>query len=650
MDASVSGAIVGGSLFGDLGTMSSDKDTAGKGPSKGPADLSQPKKPSAVIDLKATEIPIKDGKPQAAGATSGSPAAGAPAAGSGSGSGKPTSTASAAGQAGAAKPAMPQSAGPASAGSAASPAGAAKPPAGGATAGGPGATKSQAGAPAAGSTASAQTDKGKPAGASAGKPDVKPDKPAAGAAAPAMASAKPAGRSTFVSMLTHATAGIVGGLIVLLAADSIGPQIGLPPTEAMQQGRALQSRLAEVEAKMSAQRSAPSGDPGMAQKLDAAERKLAALEAASADLTALRDRQAKLAAETQALAAKVGADAGSDAASANAAARLARLEEALALLSSAAGTDPQKGRIPQLATLTGKVTDLETALTTGLAGVRKSVTQEIDARLGTLTETAEAARSGVTRVDRDIGQVKADVNGVGKRLDETVQALRTDLSSTLAGVTRAEDLSKALAPVTAKIAALETSMQGVVKSETDRRADAGRVVLSLELGNLKRVVDRGAPYAKELEVVRRLGGDKLDLSALEPAKTTGLATTAELARDFRGLAHAIIEADRVPTDGSVVDRLAAGAKSIFRVRKTDVSADDKSSEATVARMDLALKSGQLQVVLDEAKTLSPQAVAPARAWLEKVALRQQIDRAIADVDDRLKASLASAAPAEKGVQ
>ena len=87
-------------------------------------------------------------------------------------------------------------------------------------------------------------------------------------------------------------------------------------------------------------------------------------------------------------------------------ARVAKLEEQLNDMSTAAAKDPQSGRLPQLAALTGKVVDLESTINTQLDALRKSVTQEVDSRLATTNETSEAAKSGTVRIDRDLAALK----------------------------------------------------------------------------------------------------------------------------------------------------------------------------------------------------------------------------------------------------
>jgi hypothetical protein len=200
-----------------------------------------------------------------------------------------------------------------------------------------------------------------------------------------------------------------------------------------------------------------------------------------------------------------------------------------------------------------------------------------------------------------------------------------------------------VSPVSSRLAALEQNLAGVVKNDEDRRVNAERIVLSLELANLKRVIESGQSYASELDAVRKVAGGRVDLGVLERFKEEGVPTDADLSREFRPVMNAVIDADTEPVDGSVVDRLIAGAKSVVRVRRVSHEPDDKSAEAVVARMDAALKEGQLGGVIELARTVPQRASAPLQDWLAKVEARYAVSRAIDTINDELKASLGGAA-------
>jgi len=512
----------------------------------------------------------------------------------------------------------------------------------------------------------ASADPGKPGArpAAAGTPDApKPgaEKPKATAgneppmgavAEPPRTPAKSGGHGGF---FTHLAAGVAGGIIALLAADLLASQLGLSGSAERGDAVALQQRIAALE-----ENSKPTGAAtALTARLKAAEGKLTKLEQLTGNVDRLAQGQGALTRDVKALDAKVGAQGDSGGAEA----RITKLEEQLAAMSAAAEGNPDGGGLPQLAGLTGKIADLEQTMTNQLDALRKSVNEELDARLAAATEAGETAKSGTQRIDRELAGIKADNAQLTTRLNaldaeseraaatlrttqEDLTRLKIDLNARLPTFAKPEDVSAAVTPLAGKLSALEQDVQGVVKSEGSRKATAGRIVLSLELANLKRAIDRGKGYAPELAQARKLSDGSLDLAPLARFESTGVPTLSELRQDFKAVAFKMIDAEQEPAAGSIVDRLIAGARSVVRVRKISHEADDKSVEAVVARMEAALGEDRLDDVLDEAKTLPQPAQDAAQNFLAKVEARNAVDRALATVEQQLKASLvAPAAPA-----
>ncbi len=451
---------------------------------------------------------------------------------------------------------------------------------------------------------------------------------------------------------THLAAGLAGGLLALFGADTILPHVRQDAEKPVALSPAVESRLRNLE--QIAARPVP---PELAQRLATAESRLSELAKTA---VAISEQQAALAGETRSIGVRI-AEAKPEAVAEE---RIGKLEEFLKALSDAGASDPQAGRVPQLVALTGRLTDLEASIATQLAQLRKGVTQEVDSRLEQSAEAAQAARMGTQRLDRELAGVKTDTAQVVQRVDglksqsdrlevslkglgEQVGGLKVELTREMQDVARAGDVTKALAPVAGKLAALEQNLQGVVRSEVDRRANVERIVTALELGNLKRTVDRGVPFAKELAEVRRVAGAEVKLGALERHKDRGVPTLGELERDFRTVAFAIIDAENQPANANWTDRLIASAKSVVRVRKVDQGADDKGVEAVVGRMETSLKGGRLGEVLAEAGKLPEQARVPAKAWLDKVEARSAVDQAISAIEQDLKASLGAQSQAGK---
>lgn len=463
-------------------------------------------------------------------------------------------------------------------------------------------------------------------------------------------------------LVSHVAAGLAGGALAFVAATQMFPS----DNQRIQSQAAAETsaRLAALEKSVRETQARPASDAPSPAVTQAVQR----LDAVTKDIGELKQQQAKLATDTAALreaAQKASSSTG-------AAERIAKLEEQLATMVAIAEADPARAaRLPQLAQLTGKVADLETALTSRLATLRKDVAADVEGRIQAGTEASEAARSGTQRLDREVAGIKSEELRITQRLDQlkassdrldqslrlvqedvasakaTLDGFRGDMDSRLKATAKPADVSTAVTPLTQKIATLEDGLKGVMRAEDDRRASAERIVLSLELGNLKRAMERGAPYATELAEVRKVGGDRLGLSALARYQNEGVPTVAELARNFRPLADSIIDAEQEKADTTVMDRLISGAKSVVRVRKTSYGADDDSAEAVVARMEAALKDGRLGDALAEFKKLPAKAQAPAQDWLRKVEARQSVEAAIVSLDKSLKSSLSANTKGEK---
>ena len=475
--------------------------------------------------------------------------------------------------------------------------------------------------------AASKASSGATAGAGKPPPSGSTTKPAdiSAAAKPEKGGSARSGGGIF----SHLTAGVVGGALAYAGATLLNPGAAIAPPSAE-----LEARLVTVETALR-----ESAD--LSAKLAAAESRLANLDAVEQRVAALGEAQGKIEAETRQLAEQGGA--------ANAE-RVQKLEEQLALIANGAGG--ANGSVPELAAITGKIAELDKALNARIDGLGANQPADTDARIAAAVEASEAAREATLRLERDLSEVRSGQTGATQsadtakadvaRLQSAVSELRASLDSSLKGVARPDDVTAALAPVTGKLAELEQNLGSVVAREENRRENAERIVLALELANLKRAIDRGQghAYAAELAAVEKSAGSDLDLSALARFQEQGVATTAELKAEFRPVMNAILDAEAEPADGSVIDRLMAGAKSVVRVRRVSHDPGDTSAEAIVSRIEAALDGGRLADVIAEANKLSPQARAPMEDWLIKVTARDSVDRAIARVEERLKASLA----------
>lgn len=574
----------------------SGKDPADKSPSSGQPKAGapgEPKKPVAILDLKASEVKV----PAGAAADANKPAGAEP--------GKPSAGASVAAAAVAAK----------SSGNGGNP----------------------------GSSKPAEPGKSAPSASAT------PPKSASGA----RPSAKRGG------LFSHLLTGAITLAVGLFALDRLGianlgfDQLGLPtvPPQTVSLPEDVKARIAALETKASA--AAGRIEPAVAEQLKAAEARISELKSQIAGMMA---GQAKLASAHQE-PQKPDSET---------AIRLQRLEENLKALAQAAGTDAGRGRVPELAALTSRMSELEAALASQIADIRRGLAKDVDTKTAASSASAEAARTGAERLDREAQAIKADAARLSQRVEDlkaqadriaaSVKVLSEDMAGAKSGIAevkaaldraaRPQDVASALAPLAQKVGALETSVAGVVKSEAERSSNAGRILLSLELQNLKRAIDRGGKFATELAAVEKAGTGSIDLTPLVAFKDKGAPTLADLSRDFRPLANKVLDAEAEGPNATFWQRFVTGAKSVVRIRKAVYADSDTSTEATLGRMETAVAAGRLSDALAFAKNLKPDAmkVPGLRDWLDRVETRANIDETIAHIEAELKTSLAAPSP------
>ena len=462
--------------------------------------------------------------------------------------------------------------------------------------------------------------------ASAGS-NSKPAKPTAATSAESTVAAP----SALTAWIPSLISGAAGAVLALLGLGSMG-LIGGDPNSAT-----TAERLAALEKSAA---TAPTATT--AKQLAVTEQRLAAMETAARDLA---QSHANLSADTKTLDQRLATQ--SPVASA-AAEKLQRLEQQLTDLSAAANADPQRGRIPALAQITTKLGDLDTQIATKSASLKAELSQELEQRLAAASETAETARARLAQRTQSLEQTLKSVADDTSALRTTVDSLKGDLEARFKATAKPADVTSAVEPVATRIAGLEKNLASVVRSEQDRNATAGNILLSIELGNLKRAIDRGGRYASELSAVKKVGGEKLNLAVLESAQTAGVPSLAALTTEFRSLAYKMLDAEADPDQGSVMERLMASAKSVVRVRKVAHNPDDKSTEAVIGRMEDSLKEGRLGDLLDEAKTLGDKPRVVAASWLKKIEARAAIEQALVDLEQSLKNALAGSADIKKG--
>lgn len=292
----------------------------------------------------------------------------------------------------------------------------------------------------------------------------------------------------------------------------------------------------------------------------------------------------------------------------------------------------------------------------------------ISDRLSTLEQQIDAASTSGA-ANQALGEIDARVAELGKRLDELAAGspagsgaapvadagmlsdLRARSNAATAAITelkgQADRLDAAVAGLEQKQAAVEQALGAVEAkvSEPGRDLDMARAIAS---SGLKTAIDRGGPFAAELEAFASVAPDDPAVGELRTLAATGVPTRARLVAQFPDAADAMIAAmNPVPADAGIVDRLFASAKSMVRVRKVGEVEGD-SVEAIAARLEVRLTDGDLAAALAEWGKLPDQAKAAAEGFGKDLAARARVETLLRDAV--LPASVAPAATADPATE
>ncbi len=310
-----------------------------------------------------------------------------------------------------------------------------------------------------------------------------------------------------------------------------------------------------------------------------------------------------------------------------------RLEDEIAALQQTIAAIPAT----DLAPLTDRVAALE-QMTAGIAALQDQVAnlatqaaadhaaqQSIAADLTELNReiTTTAAAAGDPQAAAELG---AEINALADRLTALEDAgPSTDVTAVQQGLQQLQAQVAALAETT------QTLATGA--AEQNRAADAARV---LAYNNLRAVAEQGEPFAAELAVLAELGITDSALNGLQAKAATGVASRADLAQSFPGVADAILQATTEPdAEAGFWARLWANAQNVVTVRP-NVPVEGDTPVAIISRMQADVDAGNLAAALSERAALPQAGIDASADWAVAVQERLDLDAALANLAGALQ--------------
>ena len=424
----------------------------------------------------------------------------------------------------------------------------------------------------------------------------------------------PQGRASLWSPMS-AVLGIVvlallGGIAALLYTE---PQRNRS-VELSGSVEALAGRVAALESRPDAAKTAGQVD-AVDRRAGALEGQVASLRAALADLSKKIDEAA---AKADANATKLATMA--EAATQPSAAGTSQTSATAAPAAEAQGPAPASAA--DLSALSGKVDDLSV-------------------RVAALPSQAPPAAAPAPP-PVDLGPVETRIADLDHRFDAltmTVAALpRVDLAPLQTAVA---NVASRLVPLEA---ALSTPKAGDRVTEARVEGDAAEAraaPLAVVAQALIQAINAGRPFTQEVDALRGLGIEDAALAPLTANAAKGAPTDDMLKAQWAELANAVLSAGRPPAGTSVLDRLAAGAKSLIEVRQVGTSAGEDPA-AVASRIDAALDRGDVAAALAEWSKLPEAGRSLSQGWADAAHSRLDAATAAQDLLSRAIATLAKA--------
>jgi hypothetical protein len=269
---------------------------------------------------------------------------------------------------------------------------------------------------------------------------------------------------------------------------------------------------------------------------------------------------------------------------------------------------PSNDLTPRLAAIEAQLREL--AARPAAPTVDAKAVEEIAARLGRLESAQAAPRAPVT--ENAVKSLADNVAGLSRRSD-TIEATLTR---------RSEGIEAALRDTQSRIDRLAASLADLQTTARAAAAGSDRAVrLAVSAAALREAVERGSPFAAELDLVKPLAANPTVLVPLEAFASTGLPSSAALAQELtRRLQPMLRTAGEPPRDGGFLDRLQANAEKLVRIRPIDEARGDDHG-ATLARIEQRAARADIAGALAEIAKLPPEARAPLAEWTAKAEAR-----------------------------
>ncbi|CAH2405915.1 phage tail protein [Mesorhizobium escarrei] len=268
----------------------------------------------------------------------------------------------------------------------------------------------------------------------------------------------------------------------------------------------------------------------------------------------------------------------------------------------------------------------------GLSSALDQVKTDVAALKSAIEQGGAGDTAGLAALGDKIRQIETAVAALGQT-GNTAAVDLGPLNEKLAGLDAAvKSAGETAKAQDGRLAALEQSVSQL-SGKVEEQVGQPKVALAIAASALKAALDRGAPFAAELETFAAISPDAPAIAALRPYAETGVPTRADIATEMPAAASAMVAASEpVDQNAGFLQNLLSSAQSLVKVRPIG-AVEGPGAPETVARMEVAVNQGDYATALSEYDRL-PEAVKAAGADFAgklkaRIEVEKQVDALIA---------------------
>jgi hypothetical protein len=263
----------------------------------------------------------------------------------------------------------------------------------------------------------------------------------------------------------------------------------------------------------------------------------------------------------------------------------------------------------------------------GLSSALDQVKSDVAALKSAAEQGGAGDAAGVAALGDKLKQVEAaiaDLQKAGSAAPVDLGPLNEKLAGLDALVKSAGEAAKAQ---DGRLATLEQSVSQL-SGKVEAQASQPKIALAIAASALKSALDRGAPFAAELETFAAISPDAPEIATLRAYAEKGVSTRTDIAAEVDAAANAMVAAATpVDENAGFLQNLMSSAESLVKVRPIG-AVEGKGAPETVARMEVAVNQGDYAKALSEYDTLPEAAKAAGADFAGKLKARLEVEKLI----------------------